>query len=114
MGSSLVESVSQNANKFVSTIVETDWQKELYTIQKELHDDTIQIEQSVERNLGISHEPAASAASSSCQGTRDASTTQAGETPMSGFSLAAFSKSFVAGTVEIFETVRCPSATLAL
>lgn len=88
-----MDSVTQNANNFVTTIVETDWQKELNTIQQELKDDTQGIDTSAERSLGAAR-PVAST-----------SGTDAGEEAQ-GFSLAAFGKSVVAGTAEIFEQVR--------
>lgn len=43
----MVEDVKSNAGSFVSTIVETDWKRELETIQEALKDDTLAVEQTV-------------------------------------------------------------------
>jgi len=49
----MLENVTQNATSFVSTIVETDWNKEFQEIQEGLREDTQTLENEVEKKLGI-------------------------------------------------------------
>jgi hypothetical protein len=100
-----VDSVTKNATSLVSTIVETDWQKELADIQKGLKEDTQQLEHQVERGLGWQRPAAAGAAGEDEQGGDGAAHSPSGARGGLGFSLAALGQSFVTGTTELFEQV---------
>jgi hypothetical protein len=101
MGSSLVESVTQNANDFVSTIVDTDWQKELSSLQDELKSE-------VREGNGTGQSSARAVPES--RGTAHVTHSRS-DSP--GFSLASLGKSLVTGTAEIFEQVRSAAAVFA-
>jgi hypothetical protein len=91
VGSSLVDSVTQNAKDFVSTIVDTDWQKELSSLQEELKHDMHGEDSAQQHSARV---PEGEAHTSH----------RAQDSP--GFSLASFGKSLATGTAEIFEQVR--------
>eukprot|EP00892_Ulva_mutabilis_P005022 jgi/Ulvmu1/2892/UM146_0034.1 len=97
-GSSVLENVTQNATSFVSTIVETDWNKEFQEIQEGLKEDTQTLEHEVEKKLGINHSKGESSAT-----TREADGENAGEAH--GF-ITDFGRRLVHGTAEIFQQVR--------
>lgn len=96
-GSSVLENVTQNATSFVSTIVETDWNKEFQEIQDGLKEDTQTLEHEVEKKLGISN------AKGEYSTAREGAPKKAGEAP--GF-ISDFGRRLVHGTTEIFQQVR--------
>lgn len=92
----MLENVTQNATSFVSTIVETDWNKEFQEIQEGLREDTQTLENEVEKKLGISHAK------------REASTTREASGPKPGEAagiISDFGRRLVHGTAEIFQQV---------
>ena len=133
-GSQLVDSVTQNANQFVSTIVETDWQKELADIQKELqgsatnttthaaqaHDEHARSASSLAHAAPSDHAADATTPNTetTCRQSRDADASgkAADEVQAAGdaFSFAGFGKTLLAGTAGILEQVRCVHDLLQL
>ena len=95
-----MQSVTQNANSFVSTIVDTDWQKELASLKDEIKDD-LQAGQAAATDAGVvdAHD---AARSRSAQGTAVHEAAAPGGT---AFSFATLSKSLMTGTAEILEQV---------
>lgn len=95
--------MTENANSFVSTIVDTDWQKELASLKDELKDD-------LKAGHAAAGDAVADEGGDAAQGNASRSAAAAGSAAAGeqAFSFANLSRSLVTGTAEIFEQVLCP------